>query len=152
MGASIKTGLAGHSRRRGRKRHAAMSEINVTPFVDVMLVLLIVFMVAAPMLVQGVPMDYTESEGGKAIATNNDPLTVSIKAGGEIFIGEAPIAFDELLAKVKAIAASRKDLDTQVIIAAEPGTNFASVLKVLGRMTDAGYKKLALRNVPPKGK
>lgn len=152
MGASIKAVHQNTGRRRRGRKHAPMSEINVTPMVDVMLVLLIIFMVAAPMLVQGVPMDYTESEGGKAISANKDPLTVSIKSGGEIYVGEAVVPFDELLAKLKAIAANRKDLDTQVIVAAEPGANYASVLKVLGRISGAGYTKLALRNMPPAGK
>ena len=105
MGASLKTGGGGGSRRRGRRGRAApMSEINVTPMVDIMLVLLIIFMVAAPLLTVGVPIELPQSQGKQLETTANEPLTISVAANGDVYIGETAVPIDELAEKLKAIA------------------------------------------------
>ena len=103
MGMSLKAGGGGGRRRRGRARAAPMSEINVTPMVDVMLVLLIIFMVAAPLLTVGVPIELPQSQG-KQLESNKEPLTVSVSSNGDVFIGETKVAMNELSEKLKAIA------------------------------------------------
>src|SRR5579883_2487260 len=104
MGASLGSAAAS-GKRRGR-RHAVMSEINVTPFVDVMLVLLIVFMVSAPLLTVGVPIELPQSQA-KALDQDNEPLTLSVNAQGQIFLQNSEIKIDDLLAKLKAILDAR---------------------------------------------
>src|SRR5690554_5101843 len=101
MGVSLLQGGRG-GRRRGRRR-PMMSEINVTPFVDVMLVLLIVFMVAAPLLTVGVPIDLPESQA-KSIEQDREPLTISVNDKGQVFLQNTEVQVDELVAKLKAIA------------------------------------------------
>src|SRR5271170_5552758 len=93
------------SGRRGRRR-AVMSEINVTPFVDVMLVLLIVFMVSAPLLTVGVPIDLPQSQA-KALEQNNEPLTISVNVDGKVYLQEKEVPLDDLVAKLKAVSAAR---------------------------------------------
>ena len=94
------------SGRHGRRRRAVMSEINVTPFVDVMLVLLIVFMVSAPLLTVGVPINLPQSQA-KLLSQNTDPLTVAIDQQGQIFLQDAKVTDDELLQKLQAVTATR---------------------------------------------
>ena len=142
MGASIKTGLAGHSRRRGRRKHAAMSEINVTPFVDVMLVLLIIFMVAAPMLVVGVPLELQKTASSDQIGSSPQPLTISVAADGKIFLGETPIDMAEVAAKLKANA--KNGLETEVWIRGDKSSNYGLVLRVMDVARGAGFKKFKL--------
>src|SRR6218665_1319063 len=101
VGASGGRGGRGH-RRRGR-HHGVMSEINVTPFVDVMLVLLIIFMVAAPMMTVGVPIDLPETQA-KALNAETQPITISVKSDGQVFLQETPIPVEEVAAKLQAIA------------------------------------------------
>ena len=109
MGASLQAGSSSPGRgKRGRgKRHRPMAEINVTPFVDVMLVLLIIFMVAAPLLTAGVPVDLPKSEGS-ALQSDSEPLTLTVDPQGKIFIQEAEIPFNELQPKLEAIARRAK--------------------------------------------
>src|SRR5579864_6605987 len=97
---------AASSGRSGRRRRAVMSEINVTPFVDVMLVLLIVFMVSAPLLTVGVPVNLPQSQA-KSLSQNTDPLTISIDGQGQIFLQDAKVTDTELLQKLQAVTASR---------------------------------------------
>ena len=96
-------GSGGRRGRRGRGGKAVMSEINVTPFVDVMLVLLIIFMVAAPMMTVGVPIDLPETQA-KALNSDTQPITVSVNPAGEIFLQETPIGIEEVVPKLEAIA------------------------------------------------
>src|SRR6218665_2867209 len=96
-------GSGGGRRRRGGRNKAIMSEINVTPFVDVMLVLLIIFMVAAPMMTVGVPIDLPETQA-KALNSETQPITISVKSDGQIFLQETPIPVEEVAAKLEAIA------------------------------------------------
>ncbi|MEQ1578935.1 MAG: biopolymer transporter ExbD [Hyphomicrobium sp.] len=140
MGASLKAaGGAGGRRRRGR-RSAPMSEINVTPMVDVMLVLLIIFMVAAPMLTGGIPVDLPQAKGDQ-LQSSKEPLTVSLDAKGDIYIAEAKVGIDELAAKLKAIA--KNGVEEQIIIKGDRAIAHGLVLKVMGRIREAGFRKVA---------
>jgi biopolymer transport protein TolR len=145
MGASLQTGSSGPSgarRRKGRK-HRPMAEINVTPFVDVTLVLLIIFMVAAPLLTAGVPVDLPKSEGS-ALQSDSEPLTVTVDTGGKIFIQESEIPFDELQPKLTAITQARKGLDEAIFVRGDKTTNYGELMRVMGRIANAGYKRISL--------
>src|SRR6202167_4558269 len=101
--------------RRRRRRRSVMSEINVTPFVDVMLVLLIVFMVSAPLLTVGVPIDLPQTQA-KALDQDGEPLTLSVNLAGQIFLQNAEIKIDDLVPKLKAITDARGGLDEQIYV------------------------------------
>jgi biopolymer transport protein TolR len=142
MGASIKiqqNGGGGRRRRRGRR--APMSEINVTPFVDVMLVLLIIFMVAAPMMTVGVPIELPQSQG-KQLESSKEPLTISVAANGETFIGETKVTLAEIADKLKAIA--KNGVDEQIYVRGDKGIDYGTVMKVMGRISAGGFKKVSL--------
>ena len=145
MGASLNTGGAGGGGRRGRRRakKAPMSEINVTPMVDVMLVLLIIFMVAAPLLTVGVPIELPSAKG-KQLEAKGEPLVVTVKANGDVFIAEKQIALDDLVIQIRAIAANRKGDDEPVFVRGDKGANYGAVIKVMGRISAGGLKKLSL--------
>lgn len=144
MGMSVSAGGGGRGgrghRRRGR-HHALISEINVTPMVDVMLVLLIIFMVAAPLLTVGVPVDLPETQA-KPIAADTQPITLSINAAGQIYIQETEIPIEELVAKLQAI--SKTGYDERIFVRADKATNYGAALKVMGRVQAAGYKNMSL--------
>jgi biopolymer transport protein TolR len=143
MGASLNTG-GGSSGRRGRRaKRAPMSEINVTPMVDVMLVLLIIFMVAAPLLTVGVPIDLPQA-AGKQLDSKGDPLKLTIKANGDVYIADAPVPLAELVAKLKGISANRKGDDEPVFVFGDKGVNYGQVMKVMGRISKGGFKKVSL--------
>jgi len=145
MGASLNTGSGGGSRRgRRRARKAPMSEINVTPMVDVMLVLLIIFMVAAPLLTVGVPIELPGVAKGKQLEAKHEPLTISIKANGDAFIAETPVPLNELVAKLKAISEQRKGDDEPVFVRGDKGATYGQVMKVMGRISAGGFKKVSL--------
>lgn len=141
MGASIKSAQQSSGRRRRSRRSAPMSEINVTPFVDVMLVLLIIFMVAAPLLQVGVPLELPQARG-KQLESNKEPLAVSVKASGEVFIGETQVQIDEIKAKLEAIAAN--GYDETVFVRGDKGANYGLVAQVMGRISAGGFKKISL--------
>ncbi len=145
MGASLKvnTGGSGGRRRRGR-RSAPMSEINVTPFVDVMLVLLIIFMVAAPLLQVGVPIELPQSKGKQLEQPKQEPLAISVKANGDVYIGETAVKLDELAAKLKSIAQNRKGEEEPIYVRGDKGTTYGVVMKVMGRISAGGFKKVSL--------
>ena len=142
MGVSIKTGGQGSGvvRRRAR-RHTPMSEINVTPMVDVMLVLLIIFMVAAPLLQVGVPIELPQSKG-KQLKVNQEPLAISVKNDGSVYIGETPIELDEIAAKLKAIA--KNGYDEQIFVRGDKGVTYGVVMRVMGRISAGGFRKVSL--------
>jgi biopolymer transport protein TolR len=137
MGAEIASG-GGRSRRRRQKM---MSEINVTPFVDVMLVLLIVFMVAAPLLTVGVPIDLPESQA-KSIEQDKEPLTVSVNDKGQVYLQETEIAVEELVAKLKAIA--KNGTEERIYVRGDRKVDYGTVMRVMGRLSAAGYRRVAL--------
>ena len=143
MGASIKAGGSIHRRRRGRGAHAPMSEINVTPMVDVMLVLLIIFMVAAPLLQVGVPIELPNADGNQLKAeSHKEPLAISVQKSGDIFIGETKVSLDEVVAKLKGIAAN--GFDETIYVRGDTGVDYGVVMRVMGRITAAGFKKISL--------
>jgi biopolymer transport protein TolR len=118
-----------------------MSEINVTPFVDVMLVLLIVFMVAAPLLTVGVPIDLPESQA-KSIEQDREPLTISVNDKGQVFLQNSEIKVDELVAKLKAIA--KGGSEERIFVRGDRKVDYGTVMRVMGRLSAAGYRRVAL--------
>ena len=141
MGMSMH-GAAGRqsSRRRGRKMQP-ISEINVTPFVDVMLVLLIIFMVAAPLLTVGVPIDLPETEA-KALNSDTQPITVSVNSEGGIFLQETEIALNEVVPKLEAI--STTGFSERIYVRGDANADYGTVMKVMARISAAGFKNLGL--------
>ncbi|MCK0198335.1 protein TolR [Ancylobacter sp. 6x-1] len=136
-------GGGGWQSRRSRRRGggAVMAEINVTPMVDVMLVLLIIFMVAAPMLTVGVPIDLPQSEA-KSVDQDKEPLVISINAEGKTFLGDSEIDPNELVPKLQAIA--KAGYDERIFVRADKTVNYGTVVKVMGRLSGAGFKRVAL--------
>jgi biopolymer transport protein TolR len=138
-------GLTASSRRGGRGRGSArrsrLSEINVTPFVDVMLVLLIVFMVTAPLLTVGVPIELPRTEA-KQLESEADPLTISIRADGTIFVQETVIDKEQLVAQMRAI--SREGYDRRVFIRADATADYGLVADVMARLSSSGFRNLGL--------
>jgi len=130
-----------HSRRRRRRSHAPMSEINMTPFVDVMLVLLIVFMVAAPLLTVGVPVELPET-ASRPLQGDKEPLTISINTKGEIFLQETIIELDKLVPKLLAIAEG--GYNERIYVRGDRRINYGLVMKVMGTISAAGFKRIGL--------
>ena len=129
--------------RRGRRR-AVMSEINVTPVVDVMLGLLIVFMVAAPLLTVGVPIDLPQSQA-KALEQNNEPLTVSVKVDGQVYLQNDQIKLDDLVSKLSAIITARGGNPNELIyVRGDRKVDYGTMMRVMGRISGAGYHRVAL--------
>ena len=122
-----------------------LSEINVTPFVDVMLVLLIIFMVTAPLLTVGVQVDLPESNAD-TLQSDNEPLEITINSDGNIFVQETKITLKELVPKLIAITDNR--LDTKIYVRGDEVINYGRVMKVLGELSGAGFSKVALVTKP----
>ena len=141
MGISVGAGAKGGRRRRGVPRYAAMADINMTPFIDVMLVLLIIFMVAAPLLSSGVPIDLPQT---KAAALNVDqkPLSVSIDDKGGVFLVDQPVVVEQLPERLKALA--KDGYDERIYVRASRGVVYGRVAEIMSIVTSAGYKKVAL--------
>ena len=140
MGASIQSGSSNGGRRR-RRTGRPMSEINVTPMVDVMLVLLIIFMVTAPLLTVGVPIELPETKG-QQLQTNKEPVTISVDKAGKVFIQETEIRLDEIAPKLRAIA--KNGYDEQIFIRGDKGIDYGTVMRVMGRIKSAGFTKVSL--------
>ena len=141
MGASLPTS------RRGRSRRAPMAEINVTPLVDVMLVLLIIFMVTAPLLVAGVPIDLPESRAG-ALDQEAEPVQVAIDGSGAITINDSPVDEAGLAARLAAIAAEPQPSDgRRIYLRADRGLDYGRVMRVMGELNRAGLNRVALVSV-----
>ncbi|MCB1526143.1 MAG: biopolymer transporter ExbD [Hyphomicrobiaceae bacterium] len=141
MGASINMGSGGGRRRGRRGKRPVMSEINVTPMVDVMLVLLIIFMVAAPLLQVGVPVQLPEAKGRQLAAKKQDPLVISVQSNGDIFIGETQVPLDQIAEKLKGIA--KNGYDDTIFVKGDRGANYGAVLKVMGRIVEGGFTKVS---------
>ena len=118
-----------------------MSEINVTPFVDVMLVLLIIFMVAAPLLTVGVPIDLPETQA-KQLNSETQPITISVREEGQIFLQETEITAEELVPKLQAIA--KNGYDERLYVRGDKATDYGIVMKLMGLLNQAGYKRIGL--------
>tara|TARA_Y100001960_G_scaffold163818_1_gene172040 strand:- start:47 stop:451 length:405 start_codon:yes stop_codon:yes gene_type:complete len=126
-------------------KHKPLNEINVTPFVDVMLVLLIIFMVTAPLLTVGVQVNLPESNAD-TLQSDNEPLEVTINSDGNIFIQETEITLKELVPKLVAITDNR--LDTKIYVRGDEVIDYGRVMKVLGELSGSGFSKVALITKP----
>jgi len=120
-----------------------MSEINVTPMVDVMLVLLIVFMVSAPLLTVGVPIDLPQSQA-KSLDQDKEPLTLSVNLEGKVFLQNSEIPLEELVPKLKAITEARGGNDERIYVRGDKKVDYGTVMKVMGRLSAAGFRRVAL--------
>ncbi len=131
----------------GSSEKEPISEINVTPFVDVMLVLLIIFMVTAPLLTVGVQVDLPETSAD-TLPEENEPLTLTINAKGEIFIQETKIEFDNIIQKILAVSNNRTD--TRIYVRGDKNINYGRVLEIMGMLSGSGFTKVALISEPSK--
>ena len=138
-------GAGGRRGRRSRMRRGPIADMNMTPFIDVMLVLLIIFMVAAPMLTVGVPVDLPETRA-KAMEGQTQPVTVSVDGQGRIFIMDAELKLDDLVPKLKAIA--KNGVEERILVRGDRATDYGTILRVMGRLNDAGFKKIGLVSLP----
>jgi biopolymer transport protein TolR len=136
----------GGGRRRGS--YKPLSEINVTPFVDVMLVLLIVFMITAPLLTVGVPVDLPKTKA-KSIAESEEPLVITVNAEGVIFIQDTEVELENLVPRLVAITDSKAD--TRIYVRGDKSINYGRVLEVMGTVNVAGFTRVALVAELPKG-
>lgn len=140
MGAGVASRKSG-GRRGRRARSQPMSEINVTPLVDVMLVLLIVFMVAAPLLTVGVPIDLPETQA-KSIDTQAKPITISVTPDGEVYLDETIVPLEDLVARIGEVAA--EGTDERIYLRGDASAGYGSVMRVMGVLSGAGYSKIGL--------
>jgi biopolymer transport protein TolR len=127
--------------RSSRKKNKSISQINVTPFVDVMLVLLIVFMITAPLLTVGVSVDLPKTKAGQ-LNSKGDPIIVSIKENGEVYIQERVIQLSQLLLRLKAISSGNKNL--RIYVRGDKSVPYGIVLDTIARIKNSGFKKVAL--------
>jgi biopolymer transport protein TolR len=133
--------------RRGVPRYGAMADINMTPFIDVMLVLLIIFMVAAPLLTTGVSVDLPRASA-TALNVERKPIAVSLNEQGQLYVMDEPIADADLVAKLQA--ASQSDVDQRIYLRASKAVPYGRVAEIMAAVTTAGYKKVALVTEPIK--
>jgi biopolymer transport protein TolR len=143
MGMNMGGGSNGGGGRRRYRRAAVMAEINVTPMVDVMLVLLIIFMVSAPLLTVGVPLDLPQT-AAKSLDQDKEPLTLSVQLSGKIFLNNTEIKADELVPKLKAITDARGGMDERIFVRGDTKVDYGTVMRVMGRLSAAGFKRVAL--------
>ena len=127
--------------RSSRKRNKALSQINVTPFVDVMLVLLIVFMITAPLLTVGVSVDLPKTKASQ-LSAKGDPIVISIKQNGKLFIQERAIEDKQLLPRLVAIASGNKNL--RIYVRGDKNVSYGIVLDTIAKIKKSGFKKVAL--------
>jgi biopolymer transport protein TolR len=142
MAANAGTPSIGGGRRRTRRRQV-MAEINVTPMVDVMLVLLIIFMVSAPLLTVGVPIDLPQSQA-KSLDQDKEPLTLSVNDKGKVFLQNDEIALDALVPKLQAVAQARGGNDARIYVRGDKNVNYGAMMQVMGRLSSAGFHRVAL--------
>ncbi|MBO1079651.1 protein TolR [Roseomonas haemaphysalidis] len=137
---------------KGRGRYRAMAEINVTPLVDVMLVLLIIFMVAAPLMTSGVPIDLPKTNAS-ALNQDSEPLTISVNAEGRIFIQEAEVPMENLVTQLQAILREQPQgaPERRIFVRGDRGINYGRVMEVMGTISSAGFTKVALLAEQPAG-
>ncbi|MGL5838655.1 MAG: protein TolR [Sphingorhabdus sp.] len=143
MAMNLNSGGGGRRSRRGHRR-VPMAEINVTPFVDVMLVLLIIFMVTAPLLVSGVPVELPESRAN-ALDQKDEPLDISIDKSGQVFLDSQPVSASELSSELEAIAAAQKpDNPRQIMLRGDTGISYGEMMKVMGELNRVGLNSVSL--------
>jgi biopolymer transport protein TolR len=143
MGASSGGGGVAVGKRRHRRK-AVMAEINVTPLVDVMLVLLIIFMVSAPLLTVGVPIDLPQSQAKALDQENKEPLTVSVRDNGAVFLQNSEIKVEELVPKLQAITQARGGTEERIYVRGDKKVDYGAVMRVMGRLSAAGFRRVAL--------
>ena len=141
MAMAIAQGGGGGRRGRRRATKRPMADINVTPLVDVMLVLLIVFMVAAPLLTVGVPIDLPQTKA-KELNTESKPITISVTPAGDLYIGDTPVAIDGLIDAITAQAAN--GTDERIYVRGDQTANYGAVMKVMGVLSAGGFSKIGL--------
>ena len=132
------------SRGTHRRRAHPMAEINVTPMVDVMLVLLIIFMVSAPLLTVGVPIDLPQTQASSLDQADKEPLAVSVNTDGKVFLQNTEIELEALVPKLQAIAQARGGSDERIYVRGDKTVNYGTVMKVMGRLSAAGFRRVAL--------
>jgi biopolymer transport protein TolR len=140
MGAELGSGSMGGGRKR-RQQTQPMTQINVTPFVDVMLVLLIVFMVTAPLMTVGVPVELPKTEAGQ-VEGSKEPLVISVDAKGDIFLQETKLSMDALVPKLLAV--SKAGFKERIYIRGDSNVVFGKISKVMGHLSGAGYTKITV--------
>ena len=128
-------------RRSGNKRYTPMSEINVTPFVDVMLVLLIIFMVTAPLLTVGIPVDLPKVKAN-ALTDQKDPLEVTVKLDGKVFLGESEVKVNNIISRLNAI--TDQNTKTRIYIKGDRVVAYGRIMEIMSIINSAGYEKVAL--------
>jgi len=136
-----------HSGVFGKRRHRrspVMAEINVTPMVDVMLVLLIIFMISAPLLTVGVPIDLPQTQAASLDQADKEPLAVSVATNGQVFLQDTAIKLEELAPKLKAITAARGGNEERIYVRGDKTVDYGTMMKVMGRLSAAGFRKVAL--------
>jgi len=136
-------GSAGVGGKRRHRRKPVMAEINVTPMVDVMLVLLIIFMVSAPLLTVGVQIDLPQSQA-KSLDQDKEPLTVTVNTKGEVYLMNSEIKVEELVPKLKAITDARGGTEERIYVRGDKNVNYGTVMRVMGRLSAAGFRRVAL--------
>jgi biopolymer transport protein TolR len=134
-------GPGGFRKHNRRRRARPMSEINVTPFVDVMLVLLIVFMVSAPLLTSGVPIDLPETQA-KPLALEKEPITITVNPEGKIFIKDDEVTIDDLVPKLSAMTES--NLEERIYVRGDRSANYGMIMRVMGTINGAGFRHIGL--------
>ena len=147
MGMTIAAARKGGRRRRGVPRYGAMADINMTPFIDVMLVLLIIFMVAAPLLTTGVSVDLPQASA-TALNVDRKPIAVSLNEQGQLYVMDEPTADADLVSKLQA--ASQNDVDQRIYLRASKTVPYGRVAEIMAAVTSAGFKKVALVTEPIK--
>jgi biopolymer transport protein TolR len=129
--------------KRRHRRRSVMSQINVTPMVDVMLVLLIIFMVSAPLLTVGVPIDLPQTQA-KSLDQDREPLTLSVNLQGQVFLQNSEIPIEELVPKLKAVTEARGGYDERIYVRGDRKVDYGAVMRVMGRLSSAGFRRVAL--------
>ncbi len=135
--------VAGAVGKRRHRRKPVMSEINVTPMVDVMLVLLIIFMVSAPLLTVGVPIDLPQTQA-KSLDQDREPLTLSVNLQGQVFLQNSEIPLEDLVPKLKAVTEARGGYDERIYVRGDRKVDYGAVMRVMGRISSAGFRRVAL--------
>ena len=140
---AMNAGVAAPAGHRRHRRRPVMLEINVTPMVDVMLVLLIIFMVSAPLLTVGVPLDLPQTQA-KTLDLDKEPLTVSVNGKGQVYLQNTEIGLEELVPKLKAVTEARGGAEERIFVRGDRQVDYGSVMKVMGRISAAGFRRVAL--------
>ncbi len=136
----------GGGRRGGQRRgFRPMADINVTPMVDVMLVLLVIFMITAPLLTAGVPVDLPKTNASQ-LKGDDQPITISVNVQGKVFLQETEVQVDELAARLRAITAAKPD--NRIFVRGDAGVNYGRVMEVMGQLSAAGFPHVALLTEP----